>query len=360
MRTRRRGNLRFRVVVQSGCADAESIIVLPMAAATRRGRDRATTGRQTGGRTCPTSVPSLFPGSAQGLFTRSPPLASWFSTGPLAWSIWPRAPSARCRRSSPGRSPIPAVRRGSAGSSGLALRPLISLAYGRLIAPRLAHSDPIVRAVATLGLALVILGFMDFFWGEYGRVLRLPTDSFGVRILDVRVTYTPSYRARPCACRDRSDNHLSRAHAHGAGDARARQPPRDQRPARRADSEGRFLGLGDVGRHRGHQRHPAREPRAHAAAVPDVRRDPSDRRGHRRPRPIARRGDGRRPRDRRHRGDRHALPGHRALSHPDALPVRHSRADLAAAPRPHLDRVQRRRAWRRRRAPEQRGGRRKA
>jgi branched-subunit amino acid ABC-type transport system permease component len=74
--------------------------------------------------------------------------------------------------------------------AGVGAATLISLGYGRLIAPRLAHSDPIVRAVATLGLALVILGFMDLFWGEYGRVLRLPTDTFGVRILDVRVTYT--------------------------------------------------------------------------------------------------------------------------------------------------------------------------
>jgi branched-chain amino acid transport system permease protein len=74
--------------------------------------------------------------------------------------------------------------------AGIAAATLISLGYGRLIAPRLAHSDPIVRAVATLGLALVILGFMDLFWGEYGRVLRLPTDALGVRILDVRVTYT--------------------------------------------------------------------------------------------------------------------------------------------------------------------------
>ena len=66
----------------------------------------------------------------------------------------------------------------------------VSLAYGRLLAPRVAHSDPVVRAVATLGLALVLLGVMDLLWGEYGRVLRLPTDSLGVRILDVRVTYT--------------------------------------------------------------------------------------------------------------------------------------------------------------------------
>ena len=74
--------------------------------------------------------------------------------------------------------------------AGIGAATLISLGYGRMIAPRLAYSDPIVRAVATLGLALVILGFMDLFWGEYGRVLRLPTDALGLRILDVRVTYT--------------------------------------------------------------------------------------------------------------------------------------------------------------------------
>jgi branched-chain amino acid transport system permease protein len=74
--------------------------------------------------------------------------------------------------------------------AGIGAATLISLFYGRLIAPRLAYADPIVRAVATLGLALVILGFMDLFWGEYGRVLRLPTDALGLRILDVRITYT--------------------------------------------------------------------------------------------------------------------------------------------------------------------------
>jgi branched-subunit amino acid ABC-type transport system permease component len=74
--------------------------------------------------------------------------------------------------------------------AGVTAATATSLAYGRLIAPRLAHSDPIVRAVATLGLALILLGFMDLFWGEYGRVLRLPTDALGLRILDVRVTYT--------------------------------------------------------------------------------------------------------------------------------------------------------------------------
>ena len=66
----------------------------------------------------------------------------------------------------------------------------LALLYGRLIAPRLAHSDPIVRAVATLGFALIILGFCEFIWGEWPRSLRLPTDTVSFALLGVRVTAT--------------------------------------------------------------------------------------------------------------------------------------------------------------------------
>jgi branched-subunit amino acid ABC-type transport system permease component len=66
----------------------------------------------------------------------------------------------------------------------------LALFYGRLIAPRLATSDPIVRAVATLGFALIILGFCEFIWGEWPRSLRLPTDTTSFALLGVRVTAT--------------------------------------------------------------------------------------------------------------------------------------------------------------------------
>jgi branched-chain amino acid transport system permease protein len=66
----------------------------------------------------------------------------------------------------------------------------LALFYGRLIAPRLAHSDPIVRAVATLGFALIILGFCEFVWGEWPRSLRLPSDTLSFGLIGVRVTAT--------------------------------------------------------------------------------------------------------------------------------------------------------------------------
>jgi len=66
----------------------------------------------------------------------------------------------------------------------------ISLAYGRLIAPHLAEREPTVRSIGTLGLALVVLGFTEWFWGEQPRRLVLPTDSGAVEFADVRLTYT--------------------------------------------------------------------------------------------------------------------------------------------------------------------------
>ncbi|MGJ7495266.1 branched-chain amino acid ABC transporter permease [Variovorax sp. RT4R15] len=66
----------------------------------------------------------------------------------------------------------------------------ISFAYGRLLAPRLAASDPTVRSIGTLGLALVLLGFTEWFWGEQPRRLVLPTDNQAIELAEVRLTYT--------------------------------------------------------------------------------------------------------------------------------------------------------------------------
>ena len=66
----------------------------------------------------------------------------------------------------------------------------ISLFYGRLIAPKLAWREPVVKAVATLGFALIILGLVSFIWIDDPRSLTLPTDKMAVRILGLRVTVT--------------------------------------------------------------------------------------------------------------------------------------------------------------------------
>jgi len=66
----------------------------------------------------------------------------------------------------------------------------ISLIYGRFIAPLLAWRDPVVKAVATLGFALIILGITNFFWEDDPRKFSLPTDKTGVYFLGLRVTLT--------------------------------------------------------------------------------------------------------------------------------------------------------------------------
>ena len=71
---------------------------------------------------------------------------------------------------------------------------LLSLAYGRWLAPKLAPRDPTIRSIGTLGFALIVLGFTEWYWGEQPRRLVLPTDSFAFEFAlaggDVRLTYT--------------------------------------------------------------------------------------------------------------------------------------------------------------------------
>lgn len=67
---------------------------------------------------------------------------------------------------------------------------LLSLAYGRMLAPQLAYRDTVVKAVATLGFALILLGFARWYWSDDPRQLGLPTDKIGLSILGVRVTVT--------------------------------------------------------------------------------------------------------------------------------------------------------------------------
>ena len=72
----------------------------------------------------------------------------------------------------------------------IAAATLLSLVYGRVIAPGLAWRDPVVRAVATLGFALVVLGTTAFIWEDDVRKFALPTDNAAVMILGLRVTIT--------------------------------------------------------------------------------------------------------------------------------------------------------------------------
>jgi branched-chain amino acid transport system permease protein len=66
----------------------------------------------------------------------------------------------------------------------------VTLFYGRLIAPKLAWRDSVVKSVATLGYGLMILGLVSWFWIDTPRSLGLPTDKMRFVLLGLKVTAT--------------------------------------------------------------------------------------------------------------------------------------------------------------------------
>lgn len=72
----------------------------------------------------------------------------------------------------------------------IALATAITLLYGRLIAPGLAWREPVVKAVATLGYALIVLGLVAWAWIDTPRQLTLPTDNLKFDLLGMKVTAT--------------------------------------------------------------------------------------------------------------------------------------------------------------------------
>ena len=75
-------------------------------------------------------------------------------------------------------------------AAAVAIAMALSLAYGGLVAPALAYREPVVKAVATLGLALIVLGLLNWLWPQNPRRLPLPSDAFSVEWLQVRITGT--------------------------------------------------------------------------------------------------------------------------------------------------------------------------
>jgi branched-chain amino acid transport system permease protein len=66
----------------------------------------------------------------------------------------------------------------------------LTLLYGVLFGPPLAAREPLVKATATLGLALILLGIMSWIWSDKARSMVLPTTKHGFEVGDVLVNYT--------------------------------------------------------------------------------------------------------------------------------------------------------------------------
>jgi branched-chain amino acid transport system permease protein len=70
---------------------------------------------------------------------------------------------------------------------------LVTLIYGVIFGPPLAGRDPLIRAVATLGLTLIVLGVMELLWPPTSgatRSISLPTDNGGFTVAGLQVTWT--------------------------------------------------------------------------------------------------------------------------------------------------------------------------
>src|SRR5215468_8809222 len=69
----------------------------------------------------------------------------------------------------------------------------VTLGYGLLFGPALARRDPLIKAVATIGLTLILYGVMDLLWttsGGQARSLALPSDNGGFTVAQIQVTWT--------------------------------------------------------------------------------------------------------------------------------------------------------------------------
>src|ERR1700730_17080124 len=67
------------------------------------------------------------------------------------------------------------------------------LVCGRVSGPARAKRDPLIKAVATLGLTLVLFGVMDLLWtsgGGQSRAIALPTDNGGFVVGQLQVNWT--------------------------------------------------------------------------------------------------------------------------------------------------------------------------
>jgi branched-chain amino acid transport system permease protein len=67
---------------------------------------------------------------------------------------------------------------------------IVTLVYGLVFGPPLAGRDALVKATASLGLALILLGAMSWIWSDKARSLNLPTTSKNFEVSGVLVNWT--------------------------------------------------------------------------------------------------------------------------------------------------------------------------
>jgi branched-chain amino acid transport system permease protein len=75
----------------------------------------------------------------------------------------------------------------------VAVAAALTLGYGAVFGPALAKREPLVKAVATIGLTLILYGAMDLLWttsGGQARSIALPTDNWTFTAGKIQVSWT--------------------------------------------------------------------------------------------------------------------------------------------------------------------------
>jgi branched-chain amino acid transport system permease protein len=65
-----------------------------------------------------------------------------------------------------------------------------TLIYGVVFGPPFAPRDPLVKATATLGFLLILVGLMQSTWGQDAHSITLPTSKWNYQLGDVRISWT--------------------------------------------------------------------------------------------------------------------------------------------------------------------------
>jgi branched-chain amino acid transport system permease protein len=65
-----------------------------------------------------------------------------------------------------------------------------TLIYGRIFGPPLAAREPLIKATATLGFLVILLGIMQRVWGRNPHSITLPTSHWNYQLGDVRISWT--------------------------------------------------------------------------------------------------------------------------------------------------------------------------
>ena len=137
---------------------------------------------------------------------------------------------------------------------------VVTLLYGVLFGPPLASRDPLVKATATLGLALILLGAMSWIWSDKARSMVLPTSNEHFAVGQVLVNWTQVIGFVLRHRRDDRDGRLPALHEAWHGHAGARQRPRDHGDSWRPRAAGRGRRVAGLRAARGRRGPAAVEP----------------------------------------------------------------------------------------------------